>query len=494
MLKSLEADLRRLPVTLVSYSRPVGDNGGSEVALAEDFRDSPLEAHTWTTLGNIRTSTAGLQLAGTSDGGAAPYLITKDQYDPTLGPVTIVCDVRFQHVGELDVPSFSILTRSAAERTDMERPWSDILATCVRCNFRSTADEFDGLLEISTKYERDRELTGLSWRGFRRPQPGVLYRLVMRDDGVNVSFTVTQVDKPTITKTVVCRSLFRGYQNHIALEGWNQGTVVVEKLNVYQDLASNRTSDHFARFGFATSQQSPAAHGSQNPLRAHIPRDARLLVEDDFEQATLDHNLWAVLGDVSVDGGKVSLGQGAANKHIDTFHPRPYLLTKQRFSTSDGDRYVLGKIEFDDNFLQGYGGSFAILSRCADHYGDGPEWAVSALSTGIRCNLWPAAPQADHNLEIHEKPTAATLSFVRGSALAIDPLSRCYYFLLEDSGEEIAVTFQDANDPTVVGIIRHRPSPHAPRTGFIGFESTWGSRVQLDDVKIYVAQPTENAP
>jgi hypothetical protein len=195
------------------------------------------------------------------------------------------------------------------------------------------------------------------------------------------------------------------------------------------------------------------------------------------------------MGDVRVVDGKAALGPQGAGNHIDTFHPRPYLLTRRELTPSEGKIFALGKIEFNDNFLQGYGGSFAVMSRCDGRYGEGPEWAVSALSTGIRCNLWPAAPRADHNLEIHEKATSASLTFLQGGALAINPRSRAYYFLMEDSGSEAAITFQDASDPAIVGTIRHGTTADAPRRGLVGFESTWGSSVLLDDVQIYVQSP-----
>lgn len=490
MLKSLEADPRRLPITLASYTRPNVEQIDTGASISVDFRNAEVDLDDWGTLGEVRASEEGLIFAGAADGGEIPYLVTKDQYDPTLGPVTVICDIRFPRLTSTDLPSFSILTRSAANRSAMERAWRDVLSTCVRCNFRSATDEIDGLLESSTKYERDRELTSLSWRGFRRPQQSVPYRLVMRDDGVNVSFTVTEIDKPSVTKTVTCRSLFQGYENHIALEGWNRGTVIVDKLYVYQDHSGQRATDHFARFATASGRH-PASEPdvSMNPLRVRVPHHARLVVEDRFEDDNLDAGVWSVLGDVELAEGSVSLGASRVGEHIDTFHPRPYLLSRRSFDPAKGKLYVMGKIEFNDNYLQGYGGSFAIMSRCEGRYGEGPEWAISALSSGIRCNLWPGASQADHNIEIHEKVTSTSLTFLKGSSLAINPRSHAYYFLVEDSGREAVVTFQDVDNASVVGTIRSETGIDAPRSGLIGFESTWGSRVLLDDVQIYVVEP-----
>jgi hypothetical protein len=487
MLKSLEADPRRLPITLANHTRLGTLQSASEASLSDEFRSAKLDSRQWLTLGAVRTTEKGLLLDGTPDARDVPYLITKKQFDPTLGPVTVICDVRFPRLAATDVPSFSILTRSAADRSTMERAWRDILSTCVRCNFRSAIDEFDGLLESSTKYERDRELTSLSWRGFRRPQQDVRYRLEMRDNGVNVRFTVTETDDPSVTKTVTCRSLFQGYENRIALEGWDRGSVLVERLQVYQERAADHPVEHFSRFAFA--DQNTARFGlrkSKNPLLAQIPAGATLSLEDRFEDAKLNSELWSVLGDVQIVDGKAALGPSSADDHIDTFHPRPYLLTRQEFKPSHGKVFALGMIEFEGNFLQGYGGSFAVMSRSEGRYGEGPEWAVSALRTGIRCNLWPAAPRADHNLEIHEKAAAASLTFLKGGALAINPRSRAYYFLMEDSGNEAAITIQDVSDPSIVGTIRHETTTDAPTEGLIGFEGTWGSSVLLDDVRIYV--------
>jgi hypothetical protein len=490
VIKSLEADCRRLPIALASYTQPDFKQFATEIALSDDFRAQRINSRQWITRGDIRTSAAGLILKGDTNSSAVPYLVTRDQYNPTLGPVTVICEVRFPQITSADVPSFSILTRSASDRSAMDRLWSDVLSTCVRCNYRSATDEIDGLLETATKYERDRELTSLSWRGFRRPQQDVLYRLVMRDDGVNVSFTVAQVDKPSVTKTVICRSLFQGYENHIALEGWDLGAAIVEKLQVYQGQADNRAGNRFARFGMTSDDNDQLRSiAKPNPLRTKISEQARLVLEDDFEEPSIDGDLWSVLGDVRVEKGTAALGRTDAENHIDTFHPRPYLLTRKEFVPAEVNLYVLGKIEFDGNFLQGYGGSFAIMSRCDDKYGEGPEWAISALSTGIRCNLWPAAPQTDHNLEIHEKPTATRLTFLKGSSLTINPHSHSYYFLMEDTGKDARITFQDANDPSIMATIDHRTSADALRGGFVGFESTWGSRVLLDDVQIYLLEP-----
>jgi hypothetical protein len=95
-------------------------------------------------------------------------------------------------------------------------------------------------------------------------------------------------------------------------------------------------------------------------------------------------------------------------------------------------------------------------------------------------------------LEIYEKLTAQTLSFLSGTSLEINPESRAYYFCLEDDGQRAALTLQDIADHTIRKTLQHTKSSPALRSGFIGFESCWGSRVLLDDVRIYV-QPRDAA-
>ena len=487
MVRSLEADPRRLPFTLASFSHAEVAKISRDATLSNGFQTDTIDPQQWKTLGNIRATSGGLQLDGRLGQTRLPYLVSTEEFDPTRGPITVICDLRFPELDRHDLPSFAILTRSANERTEMNRPWKNVLATCVRCNFRTATDAIDGLLETATKYERDRELTGISWRGFRRPQAGTAYRLVMRDDGVNVSFTVSQLDNPAVSKTVTCRSLFRGYKNHVALEGWDAGVTIVDRVRIFQDAPVGSLASHFPRL--PESQEDHTTKNTEeqpNSLIDLVSAGAELIVEDDFDREEVDPRHWKTLGDVVLDKGTVSLGIPSTSGHIDTFHPRPYLLTRRQFTPADGKLYVLGRIKFDENFLQGYGGSFAVMTRCDDQYGAGPDWAISVLGTGVRSNFWPANPRQDHNLDIHEKSAPNTLSFLVGTGLELNPKSRDYYFCLEDDGQRAALTLQDIADHTIRKTLQHTTISPALRSGFVGFESCWGSRVLLDDVRIYV--------
>lgn len=492
-IRSLSADPRRLPLLLASvtesrtYDTP-------PVSIPDQDQQSPPSEQAWITLGHVEKVGTGYEMHGENGQARRPYLLTAREYDPTDGPVTVVCDIRFPHADVGDEHSFAILTRSENEKSAIDRPWNDILATCVRCNFHSVPGTDEGLLETATKFERDRELTGISWRGFRRPQANTLYRLIMRDDGVNVSFTVSEVNNPSVTKTVVCRSIFRGYKNHVALEGWSEGTVIVENVRIVQSTTAEATPRVFARFTTETpSEPNMSLVQRRNDLLDLVPDSALLRLEDRFDGPSLDPELWQTLGEVSFEDGSVSLGETSVSEHINTFHPRPYLLTRKDYFPQQGKLYILGRIEFAENYLQGYGGSFAVMTRCNRHYGDGPGWAISALGVGVRGNLWPASPQRDHILEIHEKPTPNTLAFLQGASLNIEPQSRVYFFCMEDDGKRAAVTFQDALHPVNRRTISFDATSSVLRSGAIAFESCWGSKVLLDEVQIFVQQGSSNA-
>src|SRR5262249_22641422 len=148
-----------------------------------------------------------------------PFLVSAREFDPAQGAVTVVCDLRFETVGDPEQASCAILTRTLNEQSKAGVPWHDMLARSVRCCLKADPNSGEGLLEAGTKYEADRELMNISWSGFSRPKPDTLYRLEMRDDGLNVSFKVSLADNPSVHKTINCRSLFRGSQNFIALEG-----------------------------------------------------------------------------------------------------------------------------------------------------------------------------------------------------------------------------------------------------------------------------------
>ena len=138
----------------------------------------------------------------------------------------------------------------------------DMLARSVRCRLNSDPSSGEGMLEADAKYEADREQTTISWGGFSRPLPDTLYRLEMRDEGLNITFTVSLAENPSVRKTISCRSLFRGNQNFVAVEGPTSGTAVIERLMVWQDgLALDgayskyrRTVVDFATSGLARQQ------------------------------------------------------------------------------------------------------------------------------------------------------------------------------------------------------------------------------------------------
>jgi hypothetical protein len=489
-LVSMDVDRKRFASSL-SAASPISSGTLSRLAsLDSAFRETHVDTEQWMPLGDVATSPQGLVMRGEQNQTRQPCIVSAHEFDPAKGPVTVVCDVRFPYVQADDAPSFAILTRSAEKRSDIDAPWKDILATCVRCNFRSDKDSPDGTLETSTKYEPDRELTKISWGGFQRPQSDVTYRLVMRDDGVNVSLTVSPLDNPAVNKTVTCSSLFRGYKNHVALEGWDNGTTIVDHAMVFQDPPVEtlaRLSIHERLHGAADSSHSTGTF--ENGLSSLVPSGAKLIFEDHFDQPEVDTNRWNTLGDVVLSDGRMSLGQTIEAVHINTWHPRPYLITRQQFTPRDENLFILGKIEFDENFLQGYGGSFAVMTRSDRRRGSGPGWEYSILRSGVRSNFWPAAPGHDHNLEIHEKPTPNTISLLAGAGLEINPQARSYFFCVEDDGQTAKITLQDADNPSIHKSLIHRTGPASPRTGFIGFEGCWGSPVLLDDVQIYTSQP-----
>jgi hypothetical protein len=488
-LVSMDADRNRFASSL-SNTSPVSSVAMMSLASVDDaFRDTPMDRAQWTPLGDVETSSQGLVMKGEQKKSRQPCIVSTGEFDPADGPITVICDIRFPQLQEGDAPSFAILTRSTDNRSDIDAPWKDILATCVRCNFKSDENSLDGMLETSTKYEPDRELTKMSWRGFQRPQSDVAYRLVMRDDGVNVSFTVSPVDNPSVVKTVTCRSLFRGYKNHVALEGWNDGVTVVDHVKVFQDPPFEAQARLSTREPLLqASEPTPYVEIKENGLANLVPADAQLVLEDHFDGAEIDTDRWESLGDVTLRNGRVSLGQPIKAVHINTWNPRPYLITRRRFTPGEEKLFVLGRIEFDENFLQGYGGSFAVMTRCDNHLGNGPGWEYSILRSGVRSNFWPAAPGHDHNLEIHEKPTPNTISLLAGTGLEINPRSRSYFFCVEDDGQMAKITIQDADNPSIHKSLIHPTSSASPRAGFVGFESCWGSPVLLDDVQIYSSQ------
>jgi FecR protein len=452
-------------------------------SLDDDFRSNSLSSGDWKTIGTAIPTPDGLRLGSATS--EKPYLISRREFDPTRGAVTVVCDVRFVGAPDVGDASFAILTRSAQDRGKPGSDWQELLARFVRCGFKVDPDSGEGLLEAGTKYEADRELWNISWGGFSRPQPDTLYRLEIRDDGLNVEFTISLVENPSVRKTIKCRSLFRGNHNFVALEGSAKSTVIVERVKIVQDDLATIQDDQFAETSLPLPSE-PVAEGAAKSaqLEKLLPANAVRVVDDDFDGGELNSAVWQVLGDVVVENGQVQLGLANAGNHIDTWKRRPYLLTKRQFDPRDGALTIIGKVTFAGNFLNGFGGSFAVMTRADDSHGNGPGWENSILQRGVRSNFWPAALGFDHSLEIFEKPNPNTISQLAADGFQIDPRSRSYYFRVMDDGRTASLTFIDAKNADVHKTISHRTGVAMPFVGHIGFESCWGSPVLLDNVRI----------
>ena len=99
------------------------------------------------------------------------------------------------------------------------------------------------------------------------------------------------------------------------------------------------------------------------------PADAELVLKDDFDEVELNSANWTTLGEVALRDGHVQLGMPNDEQHIDTWRERPYLLTKERFDAAKQPLTIIGKATFAKNYLNGYGGSFAVMTRAEDTYG-----------------------------------------------------------------------------------------------------------------------------
>lgn len=458
----------------------------SSASIENDFRGASFAADRWRTLGEVAPSDRGLRLGSGVATVQRPYLLTTREFDPSRGAITVVCDIRFENSQDAEHASCAILTRSSDQTSKPDTPWHDMLARSVRCRLKADPVSGEGMLEAGTKYEADREHMNISWGGFSRPQPDTLYRLALRDDGLNVALTVSLAENPSVRKTITCRSLFRGNQNFVALEGSSTGTMVVERLMISQDGPSIDGSNSIA----ATSADSLELPGVQDDNSAELldgltPVNAKLVLKDSFDAGELNSDIWTTLGEVVLQRGQLRLGLPNDEQHIDTWKARPYLLTKEQFDPADGALTIVGKAIFADNFLHGYGGSFAVMTRADNVHGGGPGWENSILRRGVRSNFWPAAYGFDHSLEIHEKPAPNTISLLLAEGFQIAPDSRAYLFRVVDDGREATLTFLDASNPVIRKTISHATASPLLSNGHIGFESCWGSPVQLDDVRIF---------
>jgi hypothetical protein len=483
----LNADLHRFASSVVRRHSGGMAKGDSRV-LADRFRASALDAGKWQALGNVSTSPDGLRMVGGAAAETPAYLISAAQFDPAQGPITITCDFYFETVDPDRTTCFSVLTRSLAERGIALPPWRGVLASCARCSFGFDAALDAGSVLAGVKLEGDRELSSISWSGFPSPQPGTPYRVVMHDDGVNVSFSVSQRDQPSIGKTVTIRSLFRGQANYVAFEGPRHGNAIIERVEVSQDLSSTPLASYndFSSLVFDDRQQ---VERERRLLAEMAPAD-KLILEDDFESGEIDPSRWAILGDVSVVDGAVQLGLPNAEQHINTWERRPYLLTRQKLAPDAGRLTVMGRITFAENFLTGYGGSFAVMTRAHDRQGSGPGWEYSVLECGVRANFWPAAWDVRHTLEIHEKPTANSVALLAAKGFDVDPQVRSYVFRVVDDGQRVTLTIVDPARPDERMTVSTTETTLTAK-GYLGFESCWGSPVLLDDLRIFQEAKSE---
>lgn len=482
-LVPLHADLNRFASTVAGRNLDFGANDASR-SIVDRFRDTQLDANTWTSLGEVEPTREGLLITGSGSDDLPVYLISAAQFDPADGPVTLACDLRFLEVNPQGSTSISVLTRSVNERGIALPPWQGVLASCTRCSFSLESPGNVGSLQAGVKLESDRELSSISWSGFSTPQPGTPYRMIVRDDGVNLSFTVFRRDEPSERKNVIVRSLFRGQANHVALEGPRLGQLLVERVEITQDVSSAPLANYsdFSSLVFDDHKQ----HERRMKLLADMAPEGMPILQDNFEGDKIDPSRWSVVGDVKVVDGRVQLGLPNAEEHIDTWKHRPYLLTRQQLDPREGQLTIVGTVSFAENFLSGYGGSFAVMTRAANQLGEGPGWEYSILRRGVRTNFWPAAWDTQHTLEIHEKPTPNTITLLATKGLEVDPEARSYLFRVVDDGERVTLTIVDPRRPEDQMTVSTTETTLAQQ-GFVGFESCWGSPVMLDDIRIFQA-------
>jgi len=486
-LISLDADLRRFATSVLDLSE-AGISTGERKPLVDRFREASLNAKAWNALGNVKTSVDGLLLAGNDDPSNRPYLVSKQQYDPSLGPVAVAVDFVLTEETSADFACLAILTRSANERGIALHDWQGSLARNARCSYGTDAGNEDssnkrGALRAGIKMESDRELKEISGSEFLVPEVGTPYRAVMRDDGVNVSFTVSLREKPKVSKTITFRSLFHGNSNFIAVEGPRQGCALIERVEVSQDLSATSPVS-YAEISALLFDVTKEAAQERKLLAKLSPAGSTLLLQESFDTAELDTLYWNTLGEVLIRDGAVQLGLPNAEGHIDTWKGRPYLLTRQPLDPREGTLTIVGRMSFAENFLNGYGASFAVTTRADERRGNGPGWENSVLRRGIRANFWPAAWNSKHSIEIHEKPAANTITLLATQGLQVNPLTKSYLFQVIDDGSSVMLTIIDPKQPEKIMTISS-PTTSEIHQGFVGFESCWGSPITLDDIRIY---------
>ena len=232
-LVELDADLRRFATSVLEYAN-LGGKAVEHPLLIDSFSQNNLDANRWKSLGNVSSTDGSLRMRGQGVADERPYLVAAAPLDMSLGAVTVTCDFRFKESPNGNAPSLAIFSRGADSRGIALQPWRGMLASGVRCALDSDPQSGQATLRAGVKLESNREVTEVASTSLPALRPGVPYRVVMRDDGVNVSLTLSERDAPQSAKTVRCRSLFRGAQNHVAFEGGVDGVTLIESVAISQ--------------------------------------------------------------------------------------------------------------------------------------------------------------------------------------------------------------------------------------------------------------------
>ncbi len=485
---SLAADIRRFTNNV--YRLDGTERSSTPQAKIDlDFSQDAYNKHEWQTVGESSLANGKFVLSSSSD-KMRPYLITGKQFDPSKGTLKVECDFQFKATKQGVTPSIAILTRCSNNRG--VALWDEgLLESCVRSSYLIDHAMDSGTLSTGLKLEGNRELTDIAGSQFFNLTDDQTYKLILEDDGVNIKCTISLKESPWLSKSVTCRSLFRGKSNYIAFEGAVDGTTIIEKVKIIQQDLQDSTFD-YSDFASTLLGKEDLETLYADALDSLIPSGQALVMKESFETDLNNHKFWETLGYAKIKNGQLQLGSENPKQHIDTWRARPYLLTKELFNPSESPVTIIGKVTFADNFRSGYGASFAVMTRSSKQRGDGPGWEYSILEKGLRSNFWPAAWEPDHCLEIHERPDENTITLLSKKELFINPAAKTYVFRVIDSKEKVSLTMIDPRSP---GNSETIESVHHDRnaTGTIGFESCWGSPVMLDDLHIYQAA-TKSVP
>lgn len=482
-LMSLNANLLSL-VSTVSRRVPGQPTRSDGQVVQDDFNQMRIDSPTWATIGTVQPTEAGIRLIGDdATEGMPPYLVTNRQFDPSRGEITVTCDFRMLGEGPFEGAVLAVLTRSQGDRGISLPPWRGTLAACTRCSFEASDD--GGLLRAGVKMESSRELTSISQRGFLSPSAGTAYRAVVRDDGVNLSCTVSLRDDPSKSTTIGCRSLFRGGKNFIAFEGRADGVTLLERVEITQEPRDSPPMTYDSFVSLVRGTKAPPSD-ERRLLDSLKPSNATLVCEDNFNDGAFDEGQWQVLGEAEERDGVLLLGAPTADGTIDTWRPRPYLLTRHELDPKDGVVTALGRVRFSPNFLTGFGATFGVMTRSEARYGQGHEWEQSVLNRGVRATFWPAAWDQDRRFEIYERSASERMTLLATNDADVDPQQRFYVFQLIDDGRSVSLTVLDPRRPESPFSIS-ASSGSIQGQGPVAFESCWGSPVLLDDISIYQA-------